>query len=325
MAINDIYPVWSVDFPISRDETSPYDQLYRPYILTSGSFGCPDLFSTTFARAVQTDDELLRHMGHINDAQHCDPSSIRTSLNSVDDESCANKESNISKTSCQTTLELSLCQSLPETLEKSGVVESIKPHVKIADNEINTASITPSALSSLPSQSTRKPRRVQQKKDPALLQAWSSNTAGFHNLNQASIPSWAPALQRAPAPKPNRSPRAKSPYRKWARPTPGPSQSAALLTNKLAARRSRKTKKEWISQRERIGDCLRRMIEVRLAEITLLEAEVARLKTAISRCRGCIGRYWSSKEALGECTACWPNDTLSLEWVPTYVDESNFS
>ena len=155
-----------------------------------------------------------------------------------------------------------------------------------------------------------------QKKIPPSSKPGRRTRRAFRNLDQASIPSWVPTLQWAPAPKPNRSPCAKPPYRKWARPTPGLSKSAALVTNKLAARRPRKTKKEWISQRERIGDCLRRIIEVRLAQITLLEAEVARLKMAISCCRGCAGGYWTSRDVAGECTARPPYDTLSLEWVP---------
>ena len=342
MATNDIYRVWSVDFPISRDKASPCDRLYQPYILTSGSFGCPDPFSAAFALAVQIDDELLRHMGHIDDAQHGDLSMIRTPLDSpslttpsqytlalpprihkrafistpdiwvledpastADNESCADQKSNISKTSRQTTPELSLCQSLPESSEKSDVVESIEPHVNIADNEINITSITPSALSSLTSQSPRKPRRAQQKKYPALLQALWSDTVGVPNLDQASMPSWAPALQRALAPKPNASPRAKRPCTMWARPTSAHSKSAALLTNKLAARRSRKTKKEWISQQERVGNCLRRMIEVRLAEINLLEAEVARLKMAISRCRECAVEVRQGGDWLGHRSCDW--------------------
>ena len=337
MATNDMYRVWSVNFPISQTRVSPCDRLYRPYILTSGSVGCPDLFAAAFAQAVQTDDELLRHMGHIDDADHGNPSSTIPALDSpsipsptqytlellprphkrasiptpdiwvledpspiADKEGCADNGDEISMNSGESTPELSISRSLPETSEKSSIVEPIEDPVKITDSEVDTTSTTPTSLTSLSAEFPPKQRRAQLKKDPALLQAWSSDTAGFRNLDQASIPFWVPALQRVLVPKPNPDPRPKRPYRKWAPPTPGPSKSAAVVVNKLAARRPRKTKKEWISQQERVGDWLRRIIEARLAEITLLEAEVTRLKITISRCRGCAGRYWSSREAAGE-------------------------
>ena len=363
MAANDIYRVWSVDFPISGEIASPCDRLYRPYILTSGSVGCPDLFSAAFALAVETDDELLRHMGHVDRADQSptapaldSPSISSTTQDTLllapgphkrafistpdiwvledpsptfDEECCKDEVDNMSTTSCPSTPELSLGQSLVETSEQPSSTDSIEPQVEVAHSEgahsaVDTVPKKVTQTSFLPARPPRKPRRAQQKKNPALLQAWSSDAAGYRNLDQTSIQSWVPALQRVLASHPDTSPRLKRPWRKWARATPGPSKSAALEVNKLAARRSRKSKKDWISQRERMGDCLRRLIEERLAEIVQLEAEVVQLKAAIACCHQCAGKYRTSRNAPEECVRRLPNADVytgppkaesGFEWV----------
>ena len=211
MATNDVscvwsvWSVWSVNFPISKTRVSPCDRLCRPYILTSGSVGCPDLFADEFAQAMQTDDELLRRMGHIDDADHGNPSSTVTIIDlpsipsptkntsellprshkrafistpdiwvledpsTIAEESCADNGDKTSKNSGEPTPELSMGRSLPEPSEPPSIVESIEDPVKIADSEVDTTSISPSSLPSLPTKRTRKPRTAQQIKVPALL------------------------------------------------------------------------------------------------------------------------------------------------------------
>ena len=352
-----MYRVWSLNFPMERN-VSPCDRLYRPHILTSGSVGCPDPFAAAFALALQTDEELLRHMGHVDLARHNDPSPTAIAFDSpssspspqdtfvlaprpsrrafvstpdiwvledpsltVDEESCADEVNDMRSTSGRSTPELSLGQSPTEFSEQPSVVDSVEPHVKVANSEVDTVDTKATRLSSLPTKPLRKPRRAQQKKNPALLQAWSNDAEGYRNLDQTNIQSWVPALQRVSSPHPNPKFRPKQPWRKWARPTPGPSKSAALEVNKLAARRSRKTKKEWITQRERMGHCLRRLIEMRLAEIAELEAEVVRLKAAIARCGGCTSKYRTSwhgageGEGEGEDLRRRPINDLDFEWI----------
>ena len=134
-------------------------------------------------------------MGHIDEADHGNPSSTVTTLDSLsipyhtqntlellprphrrasiltpdiwvledpsltaDKEGYADNGDKTSMNSGESTPELSIGRSLPEPLEKSSIVASIEHPVKIIDSAVDTISITPSSLPSLPAKSTRKLR-----------------------------------------------------------------------------------------------------------------------------------------------------------------------